>query len=473
MLYLKKHLSNVISNAATRAFPISDSAKVLAKSKHCDFTSDIANEIFQKYLKETTAFGLFNSREIADCIFVNIEKKEFLKQVQVSGLGELEVFVEEKYLKDKANELMRNSEISFERKGSVIEAQYVVEDSSGYVELGIDCARGFFIGDTMRNLQKLVGNRGVLYTVIHDCLPENASGGSKFFAYIHSKIQKKSAISQKDEKLLEMDAFLTKIGVDSRLIFTSDLYKTSEVRQDFEKNNEKINSVSQHWPWIKYVLLSLYPDSQSQTLHYFYKHHDLNLKKKLKSFQDFCKFSCHGEIFFPLSTEITKERLIDTLQHIENFYVPVVPVCYNLQGIALASLKYFVVKQPKGKTFHINIWDLLEKSSRSLWAVLAVYKYLRVFEGENDFAIGEVKGDVRNILLHVCKLPDVVDECIEETSGDILIDWLENLCELYIRADYSIPQESRKKVDKLLKIVIENTMKYIGIDLQKVYAKEK
>ena len=74
MLYLRKSISFLLSQAASKAFPINETADIRLSQSKNDFVSNIATNIFNKYQKQNTSFGLFNSREVADCIFVNCSK---------------------------------------------------------------------------------------------------------------------------------------------------------------------------------------------------------------------------------------------------------------------------------------------------------------------------------------------------------------------------------------------------------------
>jgi hypothetical protein len=112
----------------------------------------------------------------------------------------------------------------------------------------------------------------------------------------------------------------------------------------------------------------------------------------------------------------------------------------------------------------------LEKSSKSLWAILAVYKYLKISQEPQNFSLQEIHGEVRLIFVHIFSLPDAIEECLHGSSAHFLIEWIENLCEFYIRADYHILAETRDKVDWIMKICIEFTLKLVGIDINKIYA---
>ena len=129
-----------------------------------------------------------------------------------------------------------------------------------------------------------------------------------------------------------------------------------------------------------------------------------------------------------------------------------------------------MLKHPNVQTFHINISSLLEKSSKSLWALLAVYKYIQAPTHLKEFEQDEIQGQVRSILMHMCSLADVTEQCLQESSCHYLLEWIETLCEIYIMADYHINQQTRPKIDALMKIAIEETLKIAGIDIDKIYS---
>ena len=101
---------------------------------------------------------------------------------------------------------------------------------------------------------------------------------------------------------------------------------------------------------------------------------------------------------------------------------------------------------------------------------MAVYKFLQVPEELCLFEESEIKGEIRAICLHVCCLPDVFEDCLNESSAHFLVDWLERLCEIYIEADYAIDKNARPKVDLVMKIMIEVCLEIIGIDITKIYS---
>lgn len=121
MRRLKQDLKTLISTAVQRAYPVRlpiplDLPKA---SQNCDFVCKAPGEIYEKYQKEGVCFGLFNARELADGVFVHIEKSPMLRKVKVNGLGELEFTLEEVFLDSVLGEI--NGKFELESRGKQLE----------------------------------------------------------------------------------------------------------------------------------------------------------------------------------------------------------------------------------------------------------------------------------------------------------------------------------------------------------------
>lgn len=492
MLYLKKSISELLTGATAKAFPVSEIAEIKNPHRKADYLSNIPSVIYDKYKKEQHAFGLFNSREIADSIFVNCPKVSWIKQIQVSGTGDLEIFISEKYMLSIVNNILSSQTLSFISPTSDITRNFIISNTSNNSEISISCARGLFIIETLKNLHKLHGSLAYTYIVAYDFNPSKRSLTQTVSEYISDKLTSNPLrLTEKDKKKLIMDQIIDKINPFIRLILTSDLHDSKiryeisqdniieiDVKKDIEENNEKMYSVYQEWPWMKYAMLSLSPISQKSQLSMFYKYYRRDLSKKLEKFMKifdsdaskYVNFSSYGDVFFNMGSSHMNEKFYSILKYLEAINTPHIPHCYNIEYISLASLKYFMLKHSRNTTFAITTQELLEKSSKSLWAILAVYKYLKISQEPQNFKLEEIHGEVRLIFVHIFSLPDAIEECLNGSSAHFLIEWIENLCEFYIRADYHILSETREKVDCIMKICIEFTLKLVGIDINKIYA---
>lgn len=54
-----------------------------------DFVFNVPEIIFQKYRNGPVCFGLFKSSEVADAIFVNIDRGELIKRVMIDETSRL------------------------------------------------------------------------------------------------------------------------------------------------------------------------------------------------------------------------------------------------------------------------------------------------------------------------------------------------------------------------------------------------
>lgn len=113
MIPLKLSIESVLSKAISRAFPIKENCEVKFNKVSCDYVSDIPKIIFNKYKTGLHSFGLFNEREIADCIFVNCEKTDYIKAVQISGSGDLEIFINDNFILTTLNSILKHNQVTY------------------------------------------------------------------------------------------------------------------------------------------------------------------------------------------------------------------------------------------------------------------------------------------------------------------------------------------------------------------------
>lgn len=110
MIPIKHRLTSIFTQAIQTAFPISDSANI-EYSKQADLICKSPPQIYEKYRKEQVCFGLFNSREIADSIFVNVDRDYSIKRVEVSGMGDLKIFLNNEFLYESMLDLYNSERI--------------------------------------------------------------------------------------------------------------------------------------------------------------------------------------------------------------------------------------------------------------------------------------------------------------------------------------------------------------------------
>lgn len=110
MIPIKSRLTSIFTSAISTAFPVKDVAQI-EYAKHSDLACKSPSLIYNKYRKEQVCFGLFNSREIADCIFVNVERDYLIKRVEVSGMGDLKIFLSDEFLYNAIGDIYHNQRI--------------------------------------------------------------------------------------------------------------------------------------------------------------------------------------------------------------------------------------------------------------------------------------------------------------------------------------------------------------------------
>ena len=105
-----RELRGMVEFALRRAYPVKEAVSFYPPrpSQNCDFVTNIPTIVFEKYQQEGVCFGLFNAREIADGIFVHIPKSPTVKRVKISGMGELELTLEDDFVNGAIDQLSDN-----------------------------------------------------------------------------------------------------------------------------------------------------------------------------------------------------------------------------------------------------------------------------------------------------------------------------------------------------------------------------
>lgn len=485
MIYLKKNLTQLISKAVSRAFPVFDTAKILGNQTRTDYITNIPSEVFYKYQKENVTFGLFNIREIADCIFVNCDKQPYIKQITVSGTGELEILIDDLYILNVLNRILssRKVDISLEAGPG---CKYMAMELFNSKSIPISLARVLFVVDALKSCNEIQGNNGAVFVVVHDLLDQENSI-SDFIRNIEVGGNCRLDVDQTDRaRILEI---IGKMGIQTDLALTSDLYngKKFDFSQDVApgltpgckelgQSPQPFHSMTQLWPWVKYPVLKVLPELRDKKLNFFYKYYKKDVVQKLKTalkdsdqaLVQNINFYSYGDAFFISDQLNPHKELFDTMKCIEKAFDSI-SRDYNIKYLSLAFLKYFLIKHPVKSTIKISADDIVNKYSRSLWGVICIYKQLEVQDELNPFEIAEIEDDSRSLYIHVCSLPDAIEDSLNELSVHFIIEWTETLCEMYIKSPKA-PQ-SKPKIDSLVKILLEFTLSLLGIDLRKLYTK--
>jgi hypothetical protein len=86
MRLVKREVQTLVSEAAKRAYPVTLVAELRhpSASQDCDLVSPLPRTIYEKYQRDGVCFGLYNAREIADGVFVHVQRSTILKTVKIS-----------------------------------------------------------------------------------------------------------------------------------------------------------------------------------------------------------------------------------------------------------------------------------------------------------------------------------------------------------------------------------------------------
>jgi hypothetical protein len=459
----------MLSEAASKAFPISLKAEIRSALQNADYLSNLPSNVFEAHKTGTHAFGLFNSREIADCIFVNCPKTDYIKQIQVSGTGELEIFISEDYMKAVVNGIIDKQSLEFENTVIRKANDFLIEDLSSSNGLGINCIRGMMMINSLKKIYGIQKQESKSYALCFDY-----SGNKEIIPKIMQTAQRTNGeFTEQNIKDWITDEILLKIDSSASLIFTSDL------SNDFSNTNQ-INSskLDQQFVRVKQIIINWLNSSNNTHLNYLFRTHQTQLVSTFlsthladlpRSHNKEIVNSAYGDVFFPLDLVGANELFATILNKIESSISVKLPACYDIHYITLSALKYFILRNHRSRTLLIIPSDLLAKTSKSLWAVLAVEKYLSVPSETVPFDKTDIQA-ARTIIAHLMTMPDAIEDCLVEASPHFLLLWLERLCELYIRADYAIPATTRPKLDTVMKTVIKCALGLAGIDINKIYS---
>ena len=240
MLYIKKNLSKIVSEAAAKAFPVSNDAVIKSCDTKIDYITNIASEIFYKNQKNNIAFGLFNPREIADGIFVNCSKQSYIRQVQISGTGDLEIFINDNYLMQMANEIITNKSILFEKHSKDHQIEYIINyhyDIKGYE---LNFIKELFLTETLKKLNKLQRRKSSISVFFNDYVYKylSESEGKPLLSNLNDF---RTEDTRYFANLKDILMILKEIQIDARLILASDLYNNQFIHRYSDTECMQIN----------------------------------------------------------------------------------------------------------------------------------------------------------------------------------------------------------------------------------------
>jgi hypothetical protein len=168
MIPLKQFIENILSKAVCRAFPVNEKCEVDLVQSGCDYTSKIPKVIFDKYKTGLHTFGLFNEREIADCIFVNCEKTGIIKAVQVSGSGDLQIFINDSHIKESILSIITSGRV-FLKEVPEVSPKLLCHLLFNHSEQNtLACKRAEFILGSLCKIHGQFGSKATILNLIFD-----------------------------------------------------------------------------------------------------------------------------------------------------------------------------------------------------------------------------------------------------------------------------------------------------------------
>lgn len=502
MLAIKKELEKALTKATQLAFPVKDQAKVKPKSALADYECSIPSQVFNNYKKEQVTFGLFTSREIADAIFVNVEKQKYLQRVEISVTGDLDLYLKDSYLLEEINSILHKRRIEVAETAPpshivTVGPEFGQKPNLFHLRQLLLCRSLFSCFEV---LNAKVPYTMLCYDVSKPLFEFFSQGNHDPYELIGNALQSPTFFQEvKFQISTELAKLNSLTKAEFRKEFTSDLlnqtieHQFSENRSEVTmkkflgSNYKELELLGKKWPWDWFHIIKTFNSSSTSKVIQFCKYYeDSNLHKLQKALKSFdpglvsrTQFVKVGDI---LSSEgkLTNwpiEQILDSLENIGHYRTA---MCYEPSYSSKAALFYYILRRLQVSTFHINIDEVFAKSSTSLFGPLAAFNYCNSnlsqlsLENIQEFKPQDFENPfVRSFAKETCMFADKVVLCAEDCSLHHLAEWFENLCKLYMRLERNLNPEVKPKVELLLKILTEQTLDIFGVDTEKLYRSNK
>lgn len=170
MLAIRKTLKSILTKATRVAYPVDETAKIEPNIMRCDYISTVARDVYDKYKKVDVCFGLFNPREIADGIFVNVERSEIIDKVKIGGMGELEIWLNNNYLVKSMNNVLKQKKIRILNEEKRGDHMILITGPKLNQEFDLFHIRELFVADAIKNCDDSLGNSTKSRIIIYDNL---------------------------------------------------------------------------------------------------------------------------------------------------------------------------------------------------------------------------------------------------------------------------------------------------------------
>lgn len=405
MIRVKKFIETVLEQAASRAFPIIDKCKVEKAVSGTDYHSELPKELFTKYKTGIHTFGMFNEREIADSIFANCQKNEVMRAVQVSGLGNLQIFINDKFISRTVNKIIEDQEVKIEKT---------------------ELSRPLFL-HILNNVEE-----------------------SQTLAYYRTEL----LINSLTDTILAFGS----PSVSRKLLLNNENCAVNpQLSQLKSLNTVNVPSNLNIKTWIQQFSSALEEKNQFSSIFYLFNSYNSEIFMTSQALPAIFSVFAYGSLFKCSDFFVNSELMpID-----EEF------LCLSSdQREQKAIFHYNLLRVPRSSC-DLIVFKPLEKSLNSVWSALNVFRQLRVdgnveFINEND-----VQDGLRPVLMHAITLPDVLSTCISSCSMHHLIIWIEKYSELYINTHSNLTPSSLNTLNFLSKQFLSYTLSLLHIDIQK------
>lgn len=149
-------------------------------------------------------------------------------------------------------------------------------------------------------------------------------------------------------------------------------------------------------------------------------------------------------------------------------------MCYSPLEASLAATKYFIHKHSQDETFTLSDETAFTKNSNDFFGILSVYNYILHSLKDQDpekieFFTKDDIHETRKLLFQITKLPDVLIDCINDSSTHTLCEWLAETCEVYMILESAFKGVLKDKAELLMKLIIEEVLELLTIPTHKLY----
>ncbi|CAG9311205.1 argS [Blepharisma stoltei] len=487
MLPIKRTLNSLISKAAQIAYPVNDQATIIEGQYLCDFTSSIASHIYHTYKKGEVSFGLFNPREIADGIFVNVNKHELIDKVTIGGQGEIEVTLSNRYLSNALNSVLSNEKVLI--SSEIPQKTYSILLTGPTLDEGLELfhVRELLLSESMKKCNELLGIPTSSQFLFRNTIKSRSSQDSKelneLSAAPQSFINSNLTDFIKNRFGLDFDFLCKRLKTNVTSIYASDLLQDKWLKSS-ENSDLIMNYFENKWV-IDFINIAKTFAEGYKNIVYVVRQYEESYEI-LKIIKEI-----NNKITENLATKRLGEvlsvdrRLNDQPIHIVlDFFIGAslnhIPKCYDPDELIMSAIKYSILKKPFEETVLLNLDTVLKKTNKSFFGPIAVYNHLEQkleagnFSQKNrEIPLKDIENSIelRKLAIDLCLFPDAVFESSSNFSAQYLCDWLERTSEKYMLVDTYLDKDMNPGMQKIVHTFFTKAFEIIGIDAKSVLRK--